>query len=472
MYKYIIVILLLIISYTICMNKSKNSISTSMANQDLTHMKNLLYKESPYYKLNKTEFNKIYELFQLENKQKKEIPINTFIFQLETLLGTLKDQHISYKLEKKYENSKLYLPFPIAPYKDSLIVALKEINNSEYEFQSLKHPFIKKINGIDINKVIIKTSPINKYSTKYAFLTKGVEGLQELKNLSINNKIKITLTSYNFKNDTTILYSPSKIKYEWKEKKYTNIQYKNINNTIAYIGIPKMINRKENEKSFKEIYLFLEKFRSTKALIIDIRNNGGGNRDLIHFFSNYLLPPHQSSIVNIGFLNPQNINNQTIKELSQRKMINLNNDNLSNYKKINSIIKNIKTNIPKEYNYIASSSITSDNNKQYYNKPVYILVNENTYSAASIFASVFKDIPNITIVGVTPNSSSGLSKIYNLKVFRLKFSTMLSFQKNSLLFDGVGTIPDIIIERSLDNLLKGYDNQLQETINIINNKAS
>ena len=50
----------------------------------------------------------------------------------------------------------------------------------------------------------------------------------------------------------------------------------------------------------------------------------------------------------------------------------------------------------------------------YYDKPVYILANEKTFSAASVFVSAFKGLPNINIVGVTTDGSSGNSEWIDL----------------------------------------------------------
>ena len=101
--------------------------------------------------------------------------------------------------------------------------------------------------------------------------------------------------------------------------------------------------------------------------------------------------------------------------------------------------------------------------------PIYILVNEECFSAASIFTSAFKGLPNVKIVGVNTNGSSGRSRIFYLKnsSIRIKISTMLSFQRNGKTLDGNGTEPDIIIERDERQVLKRVDTQLEKLIGII-----
>ena len=107
--------------------------------------------------------------------------------------------------------------------------------------------------------------------------------------------------------------------------------------------------------------------------------------------------------------------------------------------------------------------------KFHYNKPIYILANERSFSAASVLVSVFKDLPNIKIVGVNTDGSSGNSERFELpnSELRGKISTMVSFQKNGKILDGIGTEPDIKIERSLDQIFLKEDYQLNRLLEII-----
>ncbi|WFO15640.1 S41 family peptidase [Cellulophaga baltica 4] len=105
----------------------------------------------------------------------------------------------------------------------------------------------------------------------------------------------------------------------------------------------------------------------------------------------------------------------------------------------------------------------------YYNRPVYILANEKTFSAASVFVSAFKGLPNIKIVGVTTDGSSGNSEWVDLPNSKLfgKISTMVSFQKDGQILDGYGTEPDIKIERDINQILWQSDTQLEKLKDLI-----
>jgi len=93
-----------------------------------------------------------------------------------------------------------------------------------------------------------------------------------------------------------------------------------------------------------------------------------------------------------------------------------------------------------------------------------------TFSAASVFASSFKYLDNINIVGVSTDGASGMKKTYELpnSELRITMSHMLSYQKDGDLFDGTGTAPDIEIKRSVDQILGLEDFQLKKLLEIIN----
>ena len=122
-----------------------------------------------------------------------------------------------------------------------------------------------------------------------------------------------------------------------------------------------------------------------------------------------------------------------------------------------------------QYHYYILNGQKLAENKYHYNKPIYILANERTFSAASILVSVFKGLPNIKIVGVNTDGSSGNSKRFELPNSKLsgRISTMVSYQKNGDILDGIGTKPDILIERNVDQILWKEDSQLNSLIELI-----
>ena len=122
-----------------------------------------------------------------------------------------------------------------------------------------------------------------------------------------------------------------------------------------------------------------------------------------------------------------------------------------------------------EYYYYILNGQKLTTGKSRYNKPIYILANERTFSAASVLVSVLKGLPNIIIAGVNTDGSSGNSESFRLPNSNLrgKISTMVSYQKDGTILDGIGTKPDIVIERSLEQIFLKEDYQLKRLLEIV-----
>lgn len=120
--------------------------------------------------------------------------------------------------------------------------------------------------------------------------------------------------------------------------------------------------------------------------------------------------------------------------------------------------------------------IYSDEN--YFEIPIAVLTNGNTASAAELFSAALKDyaakglLKNITLVGTTTYGKGTMQSILNLKDGTgLKLSTSKYNPPFSDNYDGIGVVPDVVVE--LDESLRGVsiykisdedDNQLMAAI--------
>ncbi|MDR6300249.1 S41 family peptidase [Mesonia maritima] len=236
-----------------------------------------------------------------------------------------------------------------------------------------------------------------------------------------------------------------------------------LTDSIAYLAIPIMISYEENPNL--EFYLksTMKKYRNSKAFIIDIRSNGGGTRDILKTLSKYLVKPEQSPwIANVAYVRSDQFLNEDISSMQSRYLFNYNSELLSDIdrKAIDILKKKYKT----EYSVNKFSKpfyMVLHSNGSPLNCPIYILVNEKTFSATSVFTSAFTGLPNVKIVGVNTNGSSGRSEYFHLKNsnIRVKISTILSFQRNGKTLDAHGTQPDIVFEKDEMQMLGKEDSQ-------------
>ena len=253
-------------------------------------------------------------------------------------------------------------------------------------------------------------------------------------------------------------------------------QFFTLEDNIGYVQIHAMVNKEDSPMFFNLLNEFMITAKNSKALIIDVRDNGGGSRHLIQELAGYITHPDSIHVVNIARQRGKVPLNMELKErLHYRYLFSADELDENEQIAVDEFLETFKpmynldkTKFSQAHYYILNGKKLSKN-KYHYNKPIYILANERTFSAASILVSVFKDLPNVTIVGVNTDGSSGNSERFKLpnSGLRGKLSTMVSYQKNGRILDGIGTKPDVIIERSLDQILFKEDYQLIKLKKII-----
>ncbi|MBR4881211.1 MAG: PDZ domain-containing protein, partial [Clostridia bacterium] len=184
-----------------------------------------------------------------------------------------------------------------------------------------------------------------------------------------------------------------------------------------------------NGKAAEQFFATIEAFTSqgVDKLIVDVRNNPGGDLNVICNVLDFLLP--YGPIIRV-------MNRDGSEE----------------------------------------AAIYSD--EEYFEIPIAVLTNGNTASAAELFSAALKDyadkglLHNVTLVGTTTFGKGSMQSILNLKDGTgLKLSTGMYAPPFSDNYDGVGITPDVVVE--LDESLRGVsiykikdedDNQLMAAV--------
>jgi len=457
---------------------------------EIKQIEKLLIEQSPYMDINNARVIASLDSLALNLQKNTKTDKIRFSIKLKDVLAELGDRHFRMEyVGNCTEKDRYYLPFVLAPWKGDGVIALVKKPKMTFSFYLDDFPFLKSINDKKIGEVMSQYDLENKYAPKFSKQALGVKKLNEFykikRGLGVGDQIKFTFASWDFKSDTTFFLSLVESDNKWRDidshlsfdkndggiKKRLFRQY---DDQIAYIKIPKMYSYLKDKEYFQWLKQVLDTVRTTKALIIDIRNNRGGNRDLIDFFSNYLVVPKKFIVANLARYRGE-ISDDTKRDLYSRRLFPYSyfKDEASK-KAIDSFMENfhpsVKTSetLYSEYYYMVINS-NGDADSYYYYNPVFILTNEMTFSAASVFASSFKGMENIKIAGISADASSGMSKTYELtdSEIQVSLSHMLSYQKNGELFDCVGISPNIEIHRSINQLLGYEDHQLKTLLKSI-----
>lgn len=493
--KIYIIIFLSIFSLTCKAQNETEFLTKSEIENDLKFFDNFLQNHSSYQGLNGFDYREDFDKY-LEQIDDDKISKSNFGIFLTKTIGKIGDRH-SYIRGYDLPNN-LFLPFVVAPLNNKVVALNYNKSQKEYHLFYQKFPFLKAINSVLIDEFLKKIVPEDINSPEITLRTKSVKQLKYMSEnyAIIGKKIpeNFDFTFTNGKTDTIVkipLETKRSTFITWDEKfaRINNPRRKDLNNpeliknlfhidenNVAYLRIPSMVDQEDALVFFQSINEFMIKAKSSVSLIIDVRGNGGGTRHLINELAGYFIHPNSSYIVNATRQRGKLPLNKDLKDdLHNRFLFSRNELDAQEQDLVDKFMStfvpmyNLDNNKYSKFHYFVLNGKKLTKDKYHYNKPIYIMANEKSFSAASVFASVFKGIPNIKLVGVNTDGSSGNSERFELPNSKLrgKISTMVSFQKNGQILDGIGTKPDIIFKRNLDQLFWQEDYQLNKLKELI-----
>ena len=465
------------------------SVSGSKAAEELNDLRKIAEKKSAYVNVRYQRFDKAFAKLDSFLQKKESITKKEIEIAVTNVLGELGDRHSRAKYIGDCRPDKFYLPFSIAPWKEDKILALSSMkDDSLYSFVLNAFPLLKSINDIEVKKYMYEYNLKDKYAPSRSRLARGVSRLYRFysvaPSIAYGDTLRFTFSSWDEKSDTTLQLPLSRHHRKWRDVYDTHYDIENpkslelmastLSNNIGYIRIPEMFGRRKNEEYFDWLSKTMEKNRNANALILDIRNNSGGQRDLLFFFANYFLEKNEYHVANLVRFRDK-ITDSERKRLEIRNIKSYEEHNKEAKDAISKFMKNFRPSIELDENKFMDyfyMVLRNDHSaeKYHFNKPIYILQNEKSASAASVFASSFKGYPNIHLAGVKADGSSGMSQAYRLPLTELeiRWSRMISFQSSGELFDGDGVSVDYELERSVNQILGIEDAQLKALCDIIN----
>ena len=167
--------------------------------------------------------------------------------------------------------------------------------------------------------------------------------------------------------------------------------------------------------------------KNAKALIVDIRDNGGGMLDVVVDMLDRLLPE--------------------------------------------GLLVYTETNQGRDEEYYST-------NEEYYDKPMAVLINGYSASASEVFAGAVQDYKAGTIIGTTSYGKGIVQSIFSLNKdgdgSAIKLTTARYYTPNGRNIHGIGITPDITVEYN-DELVEErdglyYDNQMLMAISVLKNE--
>lgn len=457
---------------------TKLKLSKEKVNEDLDRLKKIVEDQFSYLKANNVAYIAAIDAIKGKNVSQGGMTINQLALEIDKFIALFIDGHARIKTDYDRPNDDQFLPFLIESIKDKYIAFYENREN----FVEKDYPYIVSINGVVIDdwiKVASRFYP--KGSPQYQKrnglrILRNIGFLQSQMNLNATDQIEVILQSKDGKTLKKHMKVANEKPYygDWPKDKVDDSRI--VDNNMGYLRIEDMEDIEDEPEYIEKIKQKMSEFKNTKALVIDVRSNGGGTRDILYTVFPYFMSNRDKSVVinatvykKSGKFDPDHLESRRLYRENSTHWTKEEKQAISDFKK--NFVPQIKYNKDdfSDMHYgVISNKKTKD--MYYYDKPVYILIDEKCFSATDVFVSAFKGMKNITLIGRPTGGGSARSRTVFLKNSRLKIKmgSMISFQKNGLLFDTNGIKPDIYVEVLPEYFLKnGKDNILQKAIDVI-----
>jgi len=199
------------------------------------------------------------------------------------------------------------------------------------------------------------------------------------------------------------------------------VSYKMLNGHIGYLAVSAF--NKETVKQYKDAIADLEK-KGQQGLIIDLRNNGGGSLTAAIDMLNRMLP---------------------------------------------------KGNLITEKSKVNGDKLYTSTDKEHFDKPVVVLINEGSASASEVFAGCMQDRGAATLVGVRSFGKGIVQTIFSLKKScggGIKLTTGEYLLPSKRCIQEKGLTPDVESKYTGASRKLGEedDNQLQKAVEVLKEK--
>lgn len=340
-------------------------------------------------------------------------------------------------------------PFLLMDSKEGLVCVLGDRSgplNTDY-------PFLEAIDGIPIERWIEASHTLSSaYSPAFSRKV-AIENLRYLGWVAmemghdLGSSFEVELSKGPKRHKQQVPVAKSRAIYgSWPDTTSQRLE-----GDIGYLRIQRMA---RDDEFLAALRSQLESFMDSRGLIIDVRGNGGGTRDVLRLVLPYLMQANETpAVVNLARLklgsearrsSPSGLlADRFLYPASSPHWNRAEADAIGAFSKTFRPSWSPKADTFSDWHYM----LISPNGKAF-SKPVKVLIDSGCFSATDIFVSALKGRPGVEVIGLPTGGGSGRSKGIRLahSGWKLRLSSMASFQVDGRPYDGVGIQPDLRIE--------------------------
>jgi C-terminal processing protease CtpA/Prc len=104
-----------------------------------------------------------------------------------------------------------------------------------------------------------------------------------------------------------------------------------------------------------------------------------------------------------------------------------------------------------------------------YDKPIVALISPNCFSACDTFTAALKSNKLATIAGEGSGGGTGTPLVFSLPIssHQFRYSVVRGLTSDGAPIEGAGTLPDVVIEPTVDERINGRDEQLEKAFSLL-----
>lgn len=447
----LVLILCLVLSFSA---RAEQKISPEQLQSDLLQFVSHVQTHFAYSFFDQPNYQN--DLQKLKSKIQKPMTKFELAVELQKLLAIFPDSHAQIS---GYEKPKGNLPFLIDASQNGFVV----YTENRESFWDNNFPFLQSLDGWSIEEWQKRLEP---------FLPRGSAAYRQYETLRWLRSLNFVRALLDLQQkpyaDLVLLDSKQNqrkaVRFDLTEKfpfygEWPKRSSQVLPKNIGYWRIADM-----DEEAARQVDAQMQKFKGTQALILDVRGNRGGQRDvLVNIFQYFVNKPR---VVNVAF--PRKFFSS--EHLNSRYLYSFSSGVWNEEEK--KVLKDFQKTFAPQYEFpkdefgAAHFLVLGRKTKNtfFYDKPIVVLMDQKCFSATDVFLSALKGLKNVTLVGQA--SSGGSSAVQKLRLehskLRVKMGSMLSFQIDGSLFDGNGVKPDVEVFPKMNFVLKNGDDVILE----------
>ncbi len=448
-------------------NVNSLPISRERAIADINELERRIEDQSSYVRRNRFDRKQAFE--ELRTSLKDEVSVFELGEKLQRLIARIGDCHARADVPKSDARAS-YLPIMLADTRDG-IVALKADRSALVDMDC---PYVSAIDGIPLEQWLKVAATFVADGSPQLIRNRSLAGVREIDQIRRYLEIPaagqatVTLRSHDssqIREHTVVLTqrrSPT--------GRVPIARTRLLDDNIGYLRIEHMDNRLE-----KTISKHMQEFRTTRGLIIDVRDNGGGRYGILRLMYGYLTPSDEKPYVtNIAAYRKSKLFGTD--HIHYRPTFREDFDGWN--EKQREAIRNARENFSPEWTppadlfsewHFMVIEKTPNVDQYHYDKKVIVLCNSGSFSATDGFLSGMADIPGVTLLGEPSGGGSGATRRFALPAsgIRVALSSMASFRSNGKLFDGNGVGVDMEMKPTISDFLGKSDTVRSKAIELI-----